>query len=102
MTAYFPFHTSVAIPAEESRVLSIADQPILLNKEEPLYNTRKLVELPFCLAACGKQDELRELLINFDWLKACVNATSCADVVSDFIHVLPVVPLGRYALLHAY
>ena len=95
VTACFSFY----INPEEDTVLSIADQPLILNEEEePLYNVRKLVELPFCLAACGKHNELRDLLVDFNWLKACVNTTSCADIVSDFLPVLPVVPLGRYVL----
>ena len=89
-----------AYPEESSAVppklQSIDNQPLLLNKETQLYNIRKLTELPYCLAGSKRDKELKELLTNYDWLKASILTTSCADVISTFLPVLPVVPLGRY------
>lgn len=78
---------------------SIDNQPLLLNEESQLYNIRKLTELPYCLARCKREKELKELLTDYDWLKASILTTSCADVISTFLPVLPVVPLGRYCTI---
>ena len=72
-----------------------AKQPILLNEEKNLWTVRKLTELPYCLARCGRIDELKELLTNYSWLDACVRTMPCADIINWFSDVIPVVPLGR-------
>ena len=73
----------------------IDNQPLLLDEDSPLYNVRKVTELPHCLAGCKRDEELRELLTDYDWLKASILTTSCEDVISTFHPVLPIVPLGR-------
>jgi len=87
---------SLAVPPKPQ---SIDNQPLLLNEESQLYNIRKLTELPYCLARCKREKELKELLTDYDWLKASILTTSCADVISTFLPVLPVVPLGRYCTI---
>ena len=60
-----------------------------------LYNVRKLVQLPHCLFGAGRVEELKRLLTDYEWLKASVQTMPCADVVSLFTPIIPVVPLGR-------
>lgn len=62
---------------------------------EKHYNVRKLVELPYSLASSNRMGELASMLMNFTWIQACVLATSYADIIKDFAHVIPVVPLGK-------
>ena len=62
---------------------------------ERCFNVRKLRELPHCLSSCGRTEELSALLVDFRWIQACVLTTSCGDIVKDFAHIIPVVPLGR-------
>ncbi len=68
----------------------------MLNEEKQLWNVRKLTELPHCLARCQRTDELKQLLTDYSWLKACVRTMPCADIINWFSDVIPVVPLGRY------
>ena len=78
-------------------LMSVAvKQPVMLNEEEKLWNIRKLTELPYCLARCGKMDKLKQLLTNYEWLNACIHTMPCADIINWFSDVIPVVPLGRY------
>ncbi len=81
---------------ETERLSSPAfSQPLFLNEERQIYNTRKLSELPFCLARSGRLRELQDLLTDYHWLKGKIATSSCADVVEEFSAVLPVVPLNR-------
>ena len=68
----------------------------MLNEEKQLWNIRKLTELPYCLARCQRTGELKQLLTDYSWLKACVRTMPCADIINWFSDVIPVVPLGRY------
>ena len=74
---------------------AFAEQPLMLNEEKQLWNVRKLTELPYCLARCQRTDELKQLLTDYSWLKACIRTMPCADIVNWFSDVIPVVPLGR-------
>ncbi len=67
----------------------------MLNEESQLYNIRKLKELPYCLANCSRYADLENLLLTYEYIKACIHATSCADLITDINRVVPVVPLGR-------
>lgn len=71
----------------------------MLNEEKQLWNIRKLTELPYCLARCQRTGELKQLLTDYSWLKACVRTMPCADIINWFSDVIPVVPLGRYIIL---
>ena len=68
----------------------------MLNEEKQLWNVRKLTERPHCLARCQRTGELKQLLTDYSWLKACVRTVPCADIINWFSDVIPVVPLGRY------
>lgn len=74
----------------------VSKQGFPLNEEKMVWNVRKLTELPYCLAKCGRTEELKELLTDHTWLSACVSTMPCADIINWFSHVIPVVPLGRY------
>ena len=99
VTCCFHIHNIVVSPVPPP---SIDNQPLFLNEESQLYNIRKLVELPYSLARCGRHEELKKLLTNFNWLKACIWTTSCTDIVSNFVPILPVVPVGRSVSLHGH
>lgn len=86
----------------EVKRLSIASfypidhQPLVLNEEQALYNIRKLTELPHCLANSGRNEALKELLTDYQWLKACILSLPCKDIIHDFTPVIPTVPICRY------
>ena len=40
-------------------------------------------------------DELKYLLMDYNWLKGKIFTSSCAEVMEDFAVVLPVVPVHR-------
>ena len=88
---FYPERASTPLP----KVHHIDNQPLLLDEDSQLYNARKVTELPHCLAGCKRDEELRELLTDYNWLKASILTTSCEDVISTFHPVLPIVPLGR-------
>lgn len=96
-------HESVALSYTEGSPkprsptpVMISQQPLMLNSEQQLYNVRKLVELPNSLAKCGRLEELRNFLMDYNWLKASVHIMSCAELIECFSTILPIVPLGRY------
>lgn len=76
----------------------VAKQPLILNEEKKIWNVRKLTELPYCLARCGRTDKLKHLLTDYKWLNACLQSMPCPDIINWFSDVIPVVPLGRYVL----
>ena len=75
--------------------LVYAEQPLMLNEEKQILNVRKLTELPYCLVKCQRMDELKQLLTDYSWLKACIRTMPCADIINWFSDVIPVVPLER-------
>ena len=74
----------------------IDHQPLVLNEKQALYNIRKLTELPHCLANSGRNEALKELLTDYQWLKACILSLPCKDIIHDFTPVIPTVPICRY------
>lgn len=76
----------------------VDNRSLLLSEESQIYNIRKLKELPYCLAKCGRNEELKHLLLDYDWVKACTSAISCADLISDFDLVVPVVSFGKLVM----
>lgn len=80
-------------------ITSHSPQNIFLNADKTLYNVRKLIELPFCLSRSGRTSELKELLMDYIWLKGKLTSLSCAEVVEDFAAVLDLVPLNRWDII---
>ena len=80
----------------------VDSQPLLLNEHMVQFNIRKLTELPHVLARGGEQahETLRKLLLDHQWLKACILSLPCRDVLHDFTPVIPTVPIGRYIHIH--
>ena len=77
---------------------AVNTQPLLLNETLGQYNIRKLSQLPHALARSGRfaYQALTELLLDYQWLKACVLSLSTWDLIHDFTAVTPTVPIGRY------
>jgi WD40 repeat protein len=46
-----------------------------------------VAHLPMHLAACGSQEELRALLLDFNWLQAKLRQTNVAAVIADYDHL---------------
>jgi len=63
----------------------------MLNKENLIYNHRKLSELPHCLAKLGKSKELQELVCDWEWITGKITAMTCEDYVADFAPLVPTV-----------
>ena len=76
---------------------AVNTQPLLLNEGLGQYNIRKLSELPHVLARSGRfaYQALTELLLDYQWLKACVLSLSSWDLIHDFTSLIPTVPIGR-------
>lgn len=74
------------------------NQPLLLHEDPLKFNVRKLTELPHALAKSGQNAHktLTELLLDYQWLKACALSLPCKDIIRDFTLVIPPVPIGRY------
>jgi hypothetical protein len=83
---------------------AVNTQPLLLNEGLGLYNIRRLSELPHVLARSGRfaYQALTELLLDYQWLKACVLSLSSWDLIHDFTSVVPTVPIGRSAISMAF
>ena len=65
----------------------VAKQPLSfqINKEQTIFNYRKLTELPHHLLCSAQLDELKkETLCNFEFLLAKLTATSIDVVLEDF------------------
>ena len=79
-------------------VPEVDNQPLLLNEHLLQFNIHKLTELPHALAKSGEQahEALRQLLLDYQWLKACILSLPCRDILHDFTPVIPTVPIGRY------
>ena len=63
----------------------------MLKKDDPIYNHRKLSELPYCLAKLDKLQELQEVVCDWDWMICKIAATTCEDYVADFAPLVPTV-----------
>ena len=83
--------------------MSSDNQPLLLNTDPVKFNIRKLTELPYALAKCGQNahQTLIELLLDYQWLKACALSLPCRDILHDFTPVIPPVPIGRYTYVNS-
>ncbi|XP_013420669.1 uncharacterized protein LOC106180985 isoform X2 [Lingula anatina] len=80
----------------------VADQPLKFQRvqsdssEPPLYNTRKLNELPHHFLQSQQFDTLKsECLCNFEWVSAKLLATSFRAVLDDFHSALEVEPKDK-------
>ncbi|KAK3736404.1 hypothetical protein QZH41_017906 [Actinostola sp. cb2023] len=73
----------------------VSDQPMLFgtSDENPIYNLRKLSELPYHLFHAKQYDKMKdEVLCNFEFLLAKLRGTSVANVLEDFSLYLSVLP----------
>jgi WD40 repeat protein len=72
--------------------------------EDPKWNRtdpRPFLELPWHLYHAGRDDELRSLLLDFEWLRSKLNATNVDELILDFnlVSASPVHSLIQSALV---
>lgn len=75
---------------------SINRQPLILNFDQHLYNTSKLIQLPCSMSLAKSHKDLQQLLSSHNWLKACTDNCVMDDILKDFSSIIPAVPIGRY------
>lgn len=88
----------VTFAGSPASLYEVDNQPLLLNEHLVQFNIRKLSELPHALAKSGRYayEALTELLLDYQWIKACLLSLPCRDILHDFTPVIATVPIGRY------